>query len=166
MLCCLSCFDTVGLASWKAYVCGIVWDLQTFHKKGWKVVKEDLKVVVLVSHHVLCKCIPHALKNVMFAVSYRMTLVSFCKNWVVGCWHGCLSGVRCRFACGSANVIATHYLSRLMFFSVLPFWYRLTQVVSDKIHRAVNGCSSSSSRLFLTCLTGNCFVISRGKLIL
>jgi len=21
-----------------------------------------------------------------------------CKNWVVGCWHGYLSGARCRFA--------------------------------------------------------------------
>jgi len=32
------------------------------------------------------------------------------KNWVVGCWHGYLSGVRCRFAYGPADVIATHYL--------------------------------------------------------
>ena len=23
-----------------------------------------------------------------------------CKNWVVGCWHGCLSGARCRLANG------------------------------------------------------------------
>ena len=28
---------------------------------------------------------------------------------------------------------------------VLPFWYQLTQVVSDKIQRAENGSSSSSS---------------------
>ena len=32
------------------------------------------------------------------------------KNWVVGCWHGYLSGVRCRFACGPADATATHYL--------------------------------------------------------
>ena len=32
------------------------------------------------------------------------------KNWVVGCWHGYLSGARCRFAYGSADTTATHYL--------------------------------------------------------
>jgi len=29
---------------------------------------------------------------------------------VVGCWHGYLSGVRCRFAYGPADATATHYL--------------------------------------------------------
>jgi len=33
-----------------------------------------------------------------------------CKNWVVGCWHGYLSGVRCRFAYNPADVTATHYI--------------------------------------------------------
>ena len=33
-----------------------------------------------------------------------------CKNWVVGCWHGYLSGVRCRLAYGPADATATHYL--------------------------------------------------------
>jgi len=33
-----------------------------------------------------------------------------CKNWVVGCWHGYLYGVRCRFAYGPADAPATHYL--------------------------------------------------------
>jgi len=32
------------------------------------------------------------------------------KNWVVGCWHGYLSGARCRFAYGPAEATATHYL--------------------------------------------------------
>jgi len=32
------------------------------------------------------------------------------KNWVVGCSHGCLSGVRCRFAYGPADATATLYL--------------------------------------------------------
>ena len=55
------------------------------------------------------------------------------KNWVVGCWHGCLSGARCRVAYSPADATATHYLfasvkSRL----VLPLWYRLTRVVPDK----------------------------------
>ena len=32
------------------------------------------------------------------------------KNWVVGCWRGCLSGVRCRLAYGPADATATHCL--------------------------------------------------------
>jgi len=32
------------------------------------------------------------------------------KIWVVGCWHGYLSGVRCRFAYGPADATATHCL--------------------------------------------------------
>jgi len=33
-----------------------------------------------------------------------------CKNWVVLCWHGYLSGAWCRFAYGRADLIATHCL--------------------------------------------------------
>jgi len=33
-----------------------------------------------------------------------------CKNWVVGCWHGYLSGARCRLAYGPADATATHCL--------------------------------------------------------
>jgi len=29
---------------------------------------------------------------------------------VVGCWRGCLSGARCRLACGPADATATHFL--------------------------------------------------------
>jgi len=32
------------------------------------------------------------------------------KNWVVGCWHGYVSGSRCRFTYGPADDTATHYL--------------------------------------------------------
>ena len=32
------------------------------------------------------------------------------KNWVVGCWHGYLSGARCRLACGPVDATATHCL--------------------------------------------------------
>ena len=32
------------------------------------------------------------------------------KNWVVGCWHGYLSGTRCRLAYGPADATATHCL--------------------------------------------------------
>jgi len=33
-----------------------------------------------------------------------------CKKLSVGCWHGYLSGVMCRFAYGPADVTATHCL--------------------------------------------------------
>ena len=66
------------------------------------------------------------------------------ENWVVGCWHGYLSGVRCRLAYGPADATATHRLfasviSRL----VLPFWYPLTRVVLDK--GPLNGCVCNSN---------------------
>jgi len=32
------------------------------------------------------------------------------KNWVVGCWRGYLSGMRCRLAYGPADATATHCL--------------------------------------------------------
>ena len=55
------------------------------------------------------------------------------KNWVVVCWHGCLYGVRCRFAYGPADATATHCLLLQQNPDlVLPFWYRLTRVVPDK----------------------------------
>ena len=57
------------------------------------------------------------------------------KNWVVGCWHGYLSGARCRLAYVSADATATASVkSRL----VLPFWYRLTRLVPEK--GPLNGC--------------------------
>ena len=63
------------------------------------------------------------------------------KNWVVGYWRGYLPAARYRLAYGPADATATHCLllhasvkSRL----VLPFWYRLTQLVPDK--GVLNGC--------------------------
>jgi len=32
------------------------------------------------------------------------------KNWVVGCWYGCLSVARCRFAYGPADATVIQYL--------------------------------------------------------
>ena len=68
------------------------------------------------------------------------------KNWVVGCWRGYLSGLRCRLAYRPADATATHCLfasvkSRL----VLPVWYWLTRVVPDK--GPLNGC---------VCVWGSC----------
>ena len=56
------------------------------------------------------------------------------KNWVVGCWRGYLSWMRCRLAHGPADATATHCPSLASVKSrlVLPFWYRLTRVVPDE----------------------------------
>ena len=64
--------------------------------------------------------------------------------WVVG---GVICGARCRlFAYGSADATAipkpNHLLPHLNSRLVLPFWYRLTQVVLEK--RPWNGYSISS----------------------
>jgi len=68
------------------------------------------------------------------------------KKRVVGCWRGYLSRARCRLAYGPADATATHRLfasvkSRL----VLPFWFRLTQVVPEK--GPLNGCQMCVSVL-------------------
>ena len=62
-----------------------------------------------------------------------------CKNWVMRCWCGYLSGARCRlFACGpdDATVISKprHLLPllNLGWRLILPFWYQLTQLVLEK----------------------------------
>jgi len=63
-----------------------------------------------------------------------------CKIWVMGCWHGYVSEAGCRFVHMAQLMplpltISCFSKSRL----VLPFWYRLTQVVPDK--GLLNGCS-------------------------
>jgi len=60
------------------------------------------------------------------------------KYWAVGCWHGYLSGARCRLASGPADATATLSLASVKSRLVLPFWYRLTRVVPDK--GPSNGC--------------------------
>ena len=37
-----------------------------------------------------------------------------CKKRVVGCWHDCLSGARCRLAYGPADATVTHCLLSLI----------------------------------------------------
>jgi len=58
-----------------------------------------------------------------------------CKNTVLGCWCGCLSGA-------SADLHIAQLMPLPLTFScfrlVLPFWYRLTWVVPEK--GLLNGC--------------------------
>jgi len=68
-----------------------------------------------------------------------------------GCWHGYLSGARCKwFAYGPADATATpSSLAWLKSRMVLPFWFRLTQVVREK--RPLNSYSSSSPLMLEHC---------------
>jgi len=61
-----------------------------------------------------------------------------CKNWVVGCWHGRLSGARCRLAYGQLMPVPLTVSCFSKIQIGLPFWYRLTRVVPDK--GPLNGC--------------------------
>ena len=76
-----------------------------------------------------------------------------CKNWVMRCWCGYLSGARCRlFAYGSADatasqnpIILTSFKSRLG----LSFWYRLT-IRYDTIRYAILTCAQKPTWASLT----------------
>jgi len=67
-----------------------------------------------------------------------------CKNWVMRCWCGCLSGARCRLHIVQLMPLHPKTPSSVASFKsrlVLSFWYRLPQVVLE--NRPLNGCSSS-----------------------
>ena len=69
------------------------------------------------------------------------------KNWVVRCWRGDLSGVRCKWsAYGPANATATSSsLASLKSRLVQPFWCRLTQVVLEEAVKRVFCCSMATA---------------------
>jgi len=56
------------------------------------------------------------------------------KNWVVRCWHGYLSGARCRLAYGPADATATHCL--LLQYN--PDWFYLSGTGSQGRLRHIN----------------------------
>ena len=60
--------------------------------------------------------------------------------------RGYLSGVQCRLAYGPADATADATLASVKSRLVLPFWYRLTQVVPDKgpLNRCLLGDRSVS----------------------
>ena len=96
----------------------------------------------------------------MLAFSALMLLVGkdhpAYKNWVMRCWCGYLSGVRCRlFAHGPVDAITTpkpHHIAAFKSRLILPFWYRLTHIVLEETMKRV---SSSSSILTCWWLTYN-----------
>jgi len=56
------------------------------------------------------------------------------KNWVVGCWHGCLSGdrYRCRFACGQADDI--HFILLYFYSSIQLYGCKCVNKLSSYCH--------------------------------
>ena len=94
--------------------------------------------------------------DILFAFSALTLLVGqqeghpACKNRVVECWCGCLSGAICRLAYGPVDATATHcHLLQQKSRLVLPFWYRLTWVVPEK--GPLNGC-------FLLTFFATCYI--------
>jgi len=83
-----------------------------------------------------CTSYHNAFSALMLLVGWQEGRSS-CKNWVVGCWSGYLSGSKCRLAYGPADATATHCLFSKIQID-LPFWYRLTWVVPEK--RPLNVC--------------------------
>jgi len=60
------------------------------------------------------------------------------KTWVVGCWHGYLSGARCICIWPNDAAFIHYCISRSSKSQlILPFWYWLTSVILDKVHGAV-----------------------------
>jgi len=85
------------------------------------------------------------------------------KNWVVGCWHGYLSGVRCRLAYGPADATATHCL--LLNIIQIGFTFLVPSHPGSPGKGPLNGCFFFQDRQFLVfpvitaacwwlCLTG------------
>ena len=59
----------------------------------------------------LCECISRVCAfSALTLLVGRQEGHPACKNRVVGCWRGYLSGARCRLAYGPADATATHCL--------------------------------------------------------
>jgi len=70
---------------------------------------------ITLSESLICALIPFWLR--VFSAFSALTLLLgwheghlACKNWLVGCWCGYLSGARCRLTYGPADTTATHCL--------------------------------------------------------
>ena len=93
----------IGKGMWTVKICALISGL--IQKPSW------LFVVFCCVHFVFI--VPSVF--LMPSVPWRCWLGSRkgirpVKNWVVGCWHGYLSGARCRLAYGPDDASATHCL--------------------------------------------------------
>jgi len=71
-----------------------------------------------------------------------------CKNWVVGCWHGCLSGATC------TDLHMAQLMPLPLTKLVLPFWYWLTRVDPDK--GLLDMCACVCLVCLITCSLPQC----------
>ena len=99
--------------------------------------------------------VPSVLWNWWFGVRKSIRPV---KNWVTRCWHGCLSGARCKMICMWSSWCYCHpnITCFIKTQNGLTFWCRLTQTVLKK--RLLNGCLSVC---LLSIQTHNLFVDTR-----
>ena len=126
------------------YVCMYVYNLkyESFQKSYASVESENFLNLEEVTHLLICYILSIYTIQAFSALTLlvgRQEGHPACKNWVVGCWRGYLSGARCRLAlwpswCHCHPLSLASVKSRL----VLPFWYWLTWVVPDK--GPLNGC--------------------------
>ena len=102
----------------------------TKNNSSWQ---KHLKIVVIIgiSLSLLTEQVIHSLKKHLIAFSDLTLLVGrqeghpACKNWVVGCWHGYLSGGSCRLAlcpswCHCHSLSLASVKSRLVFTFLVP----------------------------------------------
>jgi len=83
-----------------------------------------------VNSYLQCFDLPLVLRHCWLGVRKSIRPV---KNWVVRCWHGYLSGARCKwFVYGPAGPNAIMSLCFISIQIYLAFWCQLTQVVLEK----------------------------------
>jgi len=105
-------------------------DISHYNQWGWFSLQKVRYIVweSLEIGHMTCNCSNPAKKavvllcvNIILLCSLLPSVLWRCwlgsrkgirpvKNWAVGCWHGYLSGARCRLAYGPADATATHCL--------------------------------------------------------
>ena len=77
------------------------------------------------------------------------------KNWTVGCWHGYLSGARCRLAYGPVDSIATHCL----LLQQNPDWFYLSGTIKRVCVCAITICVKWLTGTVFTSDLQNCVSI-------
>ena len=115
------------LVEWWVHVNAFCFVISSFHHRHHQQQQQHPRVTdaVVRSHHTTnsmhlhCEQLSSYLLltdlSVMPSVLWRCWLggrkgIRPVKNWVVGCWHGYLSGARCRLVYGPVDATATHCL--------------------------------------------------------
>jgi len=139
-LCFLQCFDTVGWVV--AKTSGHKNTSSTYPKRFSS--RQNQLTQVYTERKTAVKETRDAFSALTLLVGCQVEH-TVCKNWMMRCWQGYLSGAMCKqFAYGPDDTTITpSSLASLKSRLVSPFWCQLTHVVLEK--RPLNVCSSSSS---------------------